>query len=81
MLPGVTLTMSLRALEVIRDGDARVLLAADKPASAAAHTAIIDNAIDATLTLAAAVKAAAAGDQEAARRVAEDLRLDELEVR
>lgn len=81
MLPGVTLTMSLRALEVIRDGDARVLLAADKPVSAAAHTAIIDNAIAATLTLAAAVKSAAAGDQEAARRVAEDLRLDELEVR
>ena len=80
-MPPVTFTMSLRALEVIRDGDARALLAADKPMSAAAHTAIIDNAIAVTLRLAHAVKAAAAGDIDAARLTILDLRLDELEVR
>lgn len=75
-----TLTASLRALEVIRDGDARLLLEAGKPMSAAAHTAIIDNAIRATLDLAHAVRAVAAGDPEAAHRVILDLRLDELEI-
>lgn len=76
-----TLTMSLRALEVIRDGDARMLLQADKPASAVAHTAIIDNAIGAALALAVAVKAAAAGDPDAARQAVRDLGLDEVEVK
>jgi hypothetical protein len=76
-----TFTMSLRALEVIRDGDARLLLAADKPMSAAAHSVIIDNVIEIALDLASAVKAAAACDIDAARRAILNLRLDELEVR
>ena len=76
-----TFTMSLRALEVIRDGDARLLLAADRPMSAAAHSAIIDNVIAVALDLAQAVKAAAAGDIDAARLAILDLRLDEVEIR
>lgn len=76
-----TFTMSLRALKVIRDGDARLLLAADKPMSAAAHSVIIDNVIEIALDLASAVKAAAAGDIDAARCAILNLRLEELEVR
>ena len=76
-----TLTASLRALEIIRDGDAQLLLEAAKPMSAAAHTAIIDNVIGLTLHLAHAVKAAAAGDQDAARQAVRDFHLDEVEIR
>ena len=44
-----TLTASLRALEVIRDDGAKRLLDAGMVTTAAAHTAIIDNAIRAAL--------------------------------
>lgn len=75
-----TLTQSLRALEVVRDADVH---RAD-PAhyrEAMARALIVDNAITATLQLAAAVKAAAAGDTAPAVAAAFMLRLDEVEVR
>lgn len=75
-----TLTQSLRALEVVRDGDTR-RSASLTPREAAARAAIVDNAIAATLKLAAAVKAAAAGDPAPAVAACAALCLDELEVR
>ncbi|MGW8136883.1 hypothetical protein ACWGNZ_14885 [Sphingomonas zeae] len=75
-----TLTQSLRALEVVRDADVR---RAD-PAGyqeAIARALILDNAISAPLQLAAAVKAAAAGDTAPAIAAVAALRLDQLEVR
>jgi hypothetical protein len=75
-----TLTQSLRALEVVRDADVR---RAD-PAhyrEAMARALIVDNAITATLQLAAAVKAAAAGDTAPAVAAVTALRLDQLEMR
>lgn len=76
-----TLTASLRALELVRDGDAQLLLKHGRPDAAAARIAIIDNARIAAIELAVAVRAAAAGDIEPARRIAHDLRLDQLEIR
>ena len=75
-----TLTQILRALEVVRDGDTR-RSAPLTPREAAARAAIVDNAILATLQLAAAVKAAAIGDTAPAVSACAALRLDELEVR
>lgn len=75
-----TLTQSLRALEVVRDADVR---RAD-PAhyrEAMARALIVDNAITATLQLAAAAKAAAAGDTAPAVAAVTALRLDQLEMR
>jgi hypothetical protein len=76
-----TLSASLRALEVVRDGGAEVLRAAGESASAAGHTSIIDNAIRATLDLAHAVKAAAAGDMAPAWEAIDLLALDQIEVK
>ena len=56
-----TLTQSLRALEVVRDGDVR-RAAPLTLREAHARAAIMTHAIGVTLQLAAAVKAAAAGD-------------------
>ncbi len=75
-----TLTASLRALEVIRDDDARRLLEAGKPMAAAASIAIIDNAIRATLDLAAAVTAALDGDLAPARQISADVALDSMGI-
>lgn len=74
-----TLTQSLRALEVVRDGDVR---RADPLAlrEATARAAIITHAIGVTLQLAAAVKAAAQGDAAPAITAVAALRLDEMEV-
>lgn len=75
-----TLTLSLRALEVVRDGDLR-RSAPLTAREAAARAVIIDNAIAVTLQLAAAVKAAAAGDIAPSAAAVDALRLTELEVR
>lgn len=74
-----TLTQSLRALEVVRDADVR---RADRAGyqEAIARALILDNAISATLQLAAAVKAAAAGDTTPAIAAVAALRLDQVEV-
>lgn len=74
-----TLTQSLRALEVVRDGDVRRAEPA-RYREAAARALIFDNAITVTLQLAAAVKAAAAGDTAPALAAVAVLRLDEVEV-
>ena len=74
-----TLTQSLRALEVVRDGDVR-RAAPLTLREAHACAAITTHAIDVTLQLAAAVKAAAAGDPAPALAAAAALRLDEVEV-
>lgn len=76
----VTLTQSLRALEVVRDADVR---RAD-PAhyrEAMARALIVDNAVTVALQLAAAVKAAAAGDIAPAVAAMSALRLDQVEVK
>ncbi len=76
----VTLTQSLRALEVIRDADIR---RADDAhlREALGRGLIIDNAVAVTLRLAAVVKAAAAGDTAPAVALVTELRLDQLEVK
>lgn len=76
-----TLTASLRALELIRDDGAERLIEARMFSTAAAHTAIIDNAVRCTLDLAFAVKAAAAGDAGPARLAVAELSIDQIEVR
>lgn len=76
----VTLTQSLRALEVIRDADIR---RADpiQLREALGRGLIIDNAVAVALQLAAAVKAAAAGDTAPAVAAVSELRLDQVEVK
>lgn len=76
-----TLTQTLNALEVVKNGNADTLNAAGMVTTALASTAITDNAIGVMLELAAAVRAAAAGDLEPARAAMRDLRLDQLEIR
>ncbi|MFN3677268.1 MAG: hypothetical protein ACK4TC_14950 [Sphingomonas pseudosanguinis] len=75
-----TLTQGLRALEVVRYSDVR---RADPVAlrEATARAAIITHAIGVTLQLAAAVKAAAAGDIAPAVAAMTALRLDQVEVK
>jgi len=75
-----TLTASLRALEIIRDDGAKRLLDAGMITTAAAHKAIIDNAINAALDLALAVKAAASGDMAPAWDAIDVLALNQIEV-
>ena len=75
-----TFTASFRALEIIRDDGAARLIGAKMFSAAAAHTAIVDNAIDTARALVVAVKAAAAGDQDALRAVIADLRLDDVQI-
>jgi hypothetical protein len=76
-----TLTASLRALEIIRDDGAKRLLDAGMVTTAAAHTAIIDNAIRAALDLALAIKAAAEGNMAPAWGAIDALALNQIEVR
>lgn len=76
----VTLTQSLRALEVIRDADIR-RADATQLREALGRGLIIDNAVAVALELAAAVKAAAAGDTAPAVAAMNALRLDQLEVK
>ena len=80
-MPRATLTASLRALEVIRDDGAKRLLDAGMVTTAAAHTAIIDNAIRAALDLALAIKASAEGDMAPAWEAIDALALNQIEVR
>jgi len=75
-----TLTASLRALEIIRDDGAKRLLDAGMVTTAAAHKAIFDNAINAALDLALAVKAAASGDMAPAWDAIDVLALNQIEV-
>ena len=75
-----TLAQSLRALEVVRDGDVR-RAAPLTLREAHARAAIMTHAIGVTLQLAAAVKAAAAGDTAPAIAAMAALRLDEVEVK
>jgi hypothetical protein len=74
------LTESLRALEVIRDGNAVVLRQAGMHSTAFAANALTDNVIHITLELAAALQAALAGDLGPAKQAAEALALDRVEV-
>ncbi|RMB26223.1 hypothetical protein C8J47_3540 [Sphingomonas sp. PP-F2F-G114-C0414] len=76
-----TLTASLRALEIIRDDGAKRLHDAGMITTALAHTAIIDNAIRASLDLAYAVKAAAEGNMAPAWEAIDVLALSQIEVR
>ena len=76
----VTLTQSLRALEVIRDADIR-RADATQLREALGRGLIIDNAVAVALELAAAVKAAAAGDIAPAVAAMNALRLDQVEVK
>lgn len=76
-----TLTQTLNALEVVTDTTVARLRTAGKPTTALAYVAIRDNAITTTLELAAAIRAALAGDLEPARTAMRDLRLDQLEIR
>jgi hypothetical protein len=76
-----TLTASLRALEVIRDDGAKRLLDAGMVTTAAAHTAIIDNAIRAALDLALAIKAAAEGNMAPAWDAIDAFALSQIEIR
>ncbi|MFN3675450.1 MAG: hypothetical protein ACK4TC_05670 [Sphingomonas pseudosanguinis] len=76
----VTLTQSLRALEVIRDADIR-RADATQLREALGRGLIIDNAVAVALELAAAVKAAAAGDTAPAVAAMSALRLDQVEVK
>jgi hypothetical protein len=76
-----TLTASLRALEVIRDDGAKRLLDVGMVTTAAAHTAIIDNAIRAALDLALAIKAAAEGDMAPAWDAIDAFALNQIEIR
>ena len=76
-----TLTASLRALEIIRDDGTKRLLDSGMITTAAAHKAIIDNAINAALDLAFAVKAAATGDMAPAWETIDQLSLDQIEVK
>jgi hypothetical protein len=80
-MPRATLTASLRALEIIRDDGAKRLLDAGMVTTAAAHTAIIDNAIRAALDLALAIKSAASGDMAPAWEAIDTLALDQIEVK
>jgi hypothetical protein len=79
-MPRATLTASLRALEVIRDDGAKRLLDSWMVTTAAAHNAIIDNAIRAALDLAFAIIAAADGDMAPAWAAIDALALHEIEV-
>jgi hypothetical protein len=76
-----TLTASLRALEVIRDDGAKRLLDVGMVTTAAAHTAIIDNAIRAALDLALAIKAAAEGNMAPAWDAIDAFALNQIEIR
>jgi hypothetical protein len=76
-----TFTASFRALEIVRDDGAARLIEARMFSSAAAHIAIVDNAIDTARALVVAVMAAAAGDQDALSSVIADLRLDAVGIR
>jgi hypothetical protein len=76
-----TLTASLRALEVIRDDGAKRLLDVGMVTTAAAHTAIIDNAIRAALDLALAIKAAAEGDMAPAWDAIDAFALNQIDIR
>jgi hypothetical protein len=80
-MPRATLTASLRALEVIRDDGTKRLLDAGMVTTAAAHKAIIDNAIHAALDLALAIKAAAEGDMAPAWEAIDAFALNQIEVR
>lgn len=81
LMPRATLTASLRALEVIRDDGTKRLLDAGMVTTAAAHKAIIDNAIRAALDLALAIKAAAEGDMAPAWEAIDAFALNQIEVR
>jgi hypothetical protein len=76
-----TLTQTLNALEVVTDKTITGLRAGGHATTALAYVAIRDNAITTTLELAAAIRAALAGDLEPARTAMRDLRLDQVEIR
>ncbi len=76
-----TLTQSLNALELVTDAAVAKLHAEGERVTAFAHQSIKENAVNATLRLAAAVRAALDGDLAPARDAMRDLRLDQLEIR
>lgn len=76
-----TITQSLNAMELVKQGNVDTLNAAGMATAAVAYVAITDNAIAVMLELTAAVRAALDGDLEPARTAMRDLRLDQVEIR